>query len=86
MNHSKLKCTNHFNLPQKSSSDIKLPSSNQITRSNSFDLLSENTDNSFDANNVVSVEESNADSYSNKSNKLNNTSLSAEKKVNFRNN
>ena len=86
MNHNKPKSTNHFNLPQKSSSDIKLPSSNQITTSNSFDLLSENTDNSFDANNVVSVEESNADSYSNKSNKLNNTSLSAEKKVNFRNN
>ena len=86
MNHNKPKGTNHFILPQKSSSNIKPPSSNQITTSNSFYLLSKNTDNSFDANNVISVEESNADSYSNKSNKLNNTSLATEKKVNFTNN
>ena len=86
MNHNKHKSTNHSSLPQKSSSNIKPPSSNQITTSNSFYLLSKNTDNSFDANNVISVEESNADSYSNKSNKLNNTSLATEKKVNFTNN
>ena len=86
MNHNKPKGTNHFILPQKSSSNIKPPSSNQITTSNGFDQLSGNTDNNFDANNVISVEESNADSYSNKSNKPNNTSLSIEKKVNLRNN
>ena len=33
MNHNKPKGTNHFILPQKNSSNIKPPSSNQITTS-----------------------------------------------------
>ena len=58
------------------------------TTSNSFDLLSENTENSLDANsvNVTSVEDNNSESCSNKSNTLSNTSISTEKKVNFRHN
>ena len=53
--------------------------------SKSFDLLSENTENTLDANNVISIEDADsADSYSNKSNKPNNTSISTNKKVNFR--
>ena len=36
--------------------------------------------------NVISIEDSNAESYSNKSNKENNTSISTGKKVNFRHN
>ena len=69
------KSTNHFILPRKSSWKIKLPSSNQITTSNAFDLLSYNTVNSLVANNVMPVED-NAESFSNKSNKPNNTSIS----------
>ena len=77
-----LKSTNPFFLPKKSSSNIKPPSSNLITTSNSFDLFSEN---SPDANNVnaTSIEDNNTESNSNKSNKPN-TSISTEKKVNFR--
>ena len=69
-------------------SNIKPPSSNLTTTSNSFDLLSENTENRLDANNVnvISIEDNKAESYSNKSNKLNNTSISTEKKVQIRRN
>ena len=81
---NKPKSTNHFILPKKSSSNIKSPSCNQIATSNSFDLLSENTENSLDANNVISIEDNNAESYSNK--RPSNTSISTEKKVNFRHN
>ena len=66
-------------LPKKTSSNMKPPSSNLITTSNSFALLSENIKNSLDANNVISIEDSNAESYSNKGNKPNNTSISTEK-------
>ena len=38
------------------------------------------------SNNVISIENNNAESYSNKSNKPNNTSSSTGKKVNFRHN
>ena len=38
------------------------------------------------SNNVISIEKNNAESYSNKSNKPNNTSISTGKKVNFRHN
>ena len=38
------------------------------------------------SNNVISIENNNAESYSNNSNKPNNTSSSTEKKVNFRHN
>ena len=58
---------------------MKPPSSNLITTSNSFVLLSENIKNSLDANNVISIEDSNAESYSNKGNKPNNISISTEK-------
>ena len=58
---------------------MKPPSSNLITTSNSFVLLSENIKNSLDANNVISIEDSNTESYSNKGNKPNNTSISTEK-------
>ena len=81
---NKPKSTNHFILPKKSSSNIKSPSCNQIATSNSFDLLSENTENSLDANNVISIEDNSAESYSNK--RPSNTSISTEKKVNFRHN
>ena len=82
INRNEPKSTNHFILPKKSSSNIKPPPSNQITTSNSLDLLPENCD----ANNVISIEDNNAESYSNKSNKPNNTSISNEKNVNFRQN
>ena len=84
INRNEPKSTNHFILPKKSFSNIKPPSSNQITTSTSFDLLSENPENSLDANNVISREGNNAGRYSNKSNKPNNTSISTEKNVNFR--
>ena len=57
-------------------------SSNLITSSNSFELLSENTENSLDASlDVISIEDSNAESYSNKSIKPNNTTISTRKRV-----
>ena len=88
INRNELKSTSPFIQPQKSLSSMKLLLSNLITTSNSFDLLSENTENSLDANkvSVMSIQDNNADSYSNKSNKLNDTSISTEKKVNFRHN
>ena len=51
-------------------------------------MLSESTGNSLNANNVnvISVEDDDTESYSNKSNKLNNTSISTNEKVNFRHN
>ena len=48
--------TNHFILPKKSSSNIKSMWSNQITTSNSFDLLSENSSYRLDANNGRAIE------------------------------
>ena len=57
------KSTNHFILPKKSSSNIKPLSSNQITTSNSLDVLSENTENSLDANNVTSIGDNDAESF-----------------------
>ena len=75
-NCNKFKSTNLFNLPIKSLSNIKPQSSNLITTSNSFDLLSGNTKNSYDPNNVISTEDNKAESYSNKRNKANNTSIS----------
>ena len=86
INRNEPKSTNHFILPKESSSNIKPPPSNKITTSNSFDLLPENCENSLDANNVISIEDNNAESYSNKSDKPNNTSISTEKNVNFRQN
>ena len=56
INRNKLKSTNPFFLPKKSSSNIKPPSSNLITTSNSFDLLSENTKKCLDTSNVISAE------------------------------
>ena len=75
------KSTNPFILLNKSLSNVKTPLFNLITTSSSFYLLSENTENSLDANNVISTEDNNAES-----NKPNNTSVSTEKKVNFRHN
>ena len=49
-------------------------------------MLSENTENSLGTSNIISIEYSNAESCSNKSNKPNNTSISTGKKVNFRHN
>ena len=88
INRNELKSTSPFIQPKKSLSSMKLLLSNLITTSNSFDLLSENTENSLDASkvSVMSIQDNNADSYSNKSNKLNDTSISTEKKVNFRHN
>ena len=77
INRNELKSTNPFILPKKSSSNIKPPSFNLIAASNIFDLLSEN---SLGTSNVISIEDNNAESYSNKSNKPNNTSISLEKK------
>ena len=57
------KSTNHFILPKKSSSNIKPPSSNQITASNSFDLLSENIENRLGANSVTSIGDNYAESF-----------------------
>ena len=54
--------------------------------SNSFDLLPENSENSLDANNVISIEDNDAESYSNKRNKPNKTSISTEKNKNLRHN
>ena len=54
--------------------------------SNSFDLLPENSENSLDANNVISIEDNDAESYSNKKNKPNKTSISTEKNKNLRHN
>ena len=67
INRNELKSTNPFILPKWSSSNIKPPSSNLIATSNSFDLLSENTENGLDAINVTvtSIEDNNAESYSN---------------------
>ena len=73
-------------LPKKISSNIKPPSSNLTTTSNSFDLLSENTKNSLDTSNVISIEDNNAENYSNKSIKPSHTSILTGKKVNFRHN
>ena len=86
INCNELKSLNLFILPKKSLSNITPPSSNLITTSNSFDLLSENTENSLDTSNVISIEDNNAESYPNKSNKPNNTSVSTGKKVNLRHN
>ena len=86
INRSELKSTNPFILPKKRLSNIKAPSSNLITTSNSFDLLSKNIENSIDTSHVISTEDNNAKSYSNKSNEPNNTSISTGKKVNFRQN
>lgn len=77
INRNELKSTNPFILFKKISSNIKPLSSNLITTSNSFELLSENTENSIDAKNVnvISTEDDYAENYSNKSNKLKNTSV-----------
>ena len=81
INHNELKSTNPCILSKKSLSNIKPPSSNLITTSNSFDLLSENTENNLDTNNVnvISIEDNSDETYSNKSNKLNNTSFQMKK-------
>ena len=63
LNRNEPKCTNHFILRKKTSSNIKTPAYNQITTSNSFDLLSENTENSLDVNNVISIEDNNAENF-----------------------
>ena len=63
INRNKLKSTNPFFLPKKSLSNIKLPSSNLITTSSSFDLLSENTEKCLDTSNVISAEDNNPESY-----------------------
>ena len=47
INRNELKSINPFILPKKSSSNIKPPSVNLIKISNSFDLLSENTENTL---------------------------------------
>ena len=86
INRNEPKRTNHFILPKTSSSNVKPPSPNQITTSNSFQLLSGNTENSLDANNAISIKDNHAESYSDKSNKPNNSSISTEKKINFRHN
>ena len=88
INRNKVKIIKSFILPKKSLSNIKPPSSSLVKASNSFDLLSENIENSLDASNVnvISIEDNNAESYSNKRNTVNNTSISTEKKVNFRHN
>ena len=57
---------------------IPSPSSNLIATSNNFDLFSENTENSLDIRKVISTEHNNAESYSNKSKKTNNTSISTQ--------
>ena len=38
-------------------SNVKPPSSNLIATSNSFDLFSENTENSLDTSNFISIED-----------------------------
>ena len=58
-NHNESKSTNHFILPKKRSSNIKPTSSNQKTKSNTFGFLSQNSENSPDAKNVISVEDRN---------------------------
>ena len=55
INRNELKNTNPFILRKKSLSNIKSPSSTLITTSNTFDLLSENTENSLDAILTMSV-------------------------------
>ena len=88
INRNKVKSTHSFILPKKSLSNIKPPSPCLVKTSNSFDLLSENIENSLDASNVnvIAIEDNNAGSYSNKINTVSNTSISTEKKVNFRHN
>ena len=49
-------------------------------------MLSENSEQCLDVKNVISIEFKNAKSYTNKSNKPNNTIISTEKNVNFRQN
>ena len=63
INRNEPKITNYFILPKKSLSNIKPPSSNQITASNCFDLLSENTENSLGANSVISIGDNYAESF-----------------------
>ena len=55
-----------------------------MTIADSLELLVENSENSLDANNVVSIEDNNGESYSSKSNKLNNISISTDKNISFR--
>ena len=55
-----------------------------MTISDSLELLFENSENSLDANNVISIEDNNGESYSSKSNKLNNISISTDKNISFR--
>ena len=78
------KSTNHFIPPKKSLSNIKPPSSNKMTISDSLELLFENSENSLNANNVISIEDNNAESYSSKSTELNNISISTDKNISFR--
>ena len=85
-NEAKSANSKSFILPKNSSLNIKPPLSNQISMSNSFDLLPENSENSLDANNVISIEDNDAESYSNKKNKPNKTSISTEKNKNLRHN
>ena len=86
INRNELNNSNPFIPTMKSSSNIKPPSSNLITTSNSFDLLSKNTEDSLDTSNVISTEDNHSENYSNKSKKPHNTSISTGKKVNFRHN
>ena len=58
-NRNEPKSVNHFTPPKKSSSNIKPPSFNQTPTSNG---LSENSENSLHANNVISIEDINAES------------------------
>ena len=55
-----------------------------MTISDSLELLFENSENSLNANNVISIEDNNAESYSSKSNELNNISISTDKNISFR--
>ena len=61
-NRNEPKSANHFIPPMKSPSNIKPPSFNQAPTSNG---LSENSENSLHANNVISIEDINAESKSN---------------------
>ena len=55
-----------------------------MTISDSLELLFENSENSLNANNVISIEDNNAESYSSKSTELNNISISTDKNISFR--
>ena len=55
-----------------------------MTISDSLELLFENSENSLSANNVISIEDNNAESYSSKSTELNNISISTDKNISFR--